>query len=223
MKMPLKFQSWFVHKRKREVATFVQDTEWSKSLELSLFHGGLLAFDLCKLELNWPEWLLVYSNLPETETFSNRFLHRSFKLGLLPLESFQDVDYQEMSLDSELEVFWEVVHESVNSILNVEARGRYPIGSAGDAEGSCLYRSLCFLADLHEPHGLLVDLTHLEYTWGDNLALRPPQFIFVHSIFAMVVADHQREAVAFLGEEQRTFSTNEEAIQFLIAQMLPQK
>jgi hypothetical protein len=77
-------------------------------------------------------------------------------------------------------------------------RGHYPPGSAGKDDALWIKWRLDEFDELARPDGLVVDCRGLDYTWGDDLHLRPrSRRVSDGSPFLLVIRPGQQEAFAF--------------------------
>ena len=60
---------------------------------------------------------------------------------------------------------------SHKDILVVKYSGKYGFGSSGNSDAKFMYAKGCFGLAAIEPLGVLIDLSELEYEWGDMLDL----------------------------------------------------
>lgn len=80
----------------------------------------------------------------------------------------------------------------------VTFRGHYRPGSAGKDDALWLKWRLDEFCELVRPNGLVVDCRELDYTWGDDLHLRPRSRRLPNaSLYRLVIRPEQQEAFAF--------------------------
>jgi hypothetical protein len=87
--------------------------------------------------------------------------------------------------------------ERTAALLRV--RGSYRPGSAGSEDARLIRWKIAALCDLVRPAALVVDVRELDYRWGDDLTLHPPQ---PSTLLRVVMREEQRAAlVPVLGSE----------------------
>jgi hypothetical protein len=81
----------------------------------------------------------------------------------------------------------------------VTYRGHYRPGSAGKHDALWIKWRLNEFYELARLDGLVVDCRELDYTWGDDLDLRPsPRHLPEDFPFRLVIRSEQQEAFAFV-------------------------
>lgn len=92
---------------------------------------------------------------------------------------------------------WELRHNQRIGGL-VVFRGHYRPGSAGYDDALWLKWRLDEFYELARPDGLVVDCRELDYTWGDNLHLRPRSELLSDRFpYRLVIRPEHQQAFAF--------------------------
>ena len=112
-------------------------------------------------------------------------------------------------------------------VLVVAFYGEYGIGSAGAPDAWYMSAIIKAGLDVHHPNGLIIDLSELNYVWGDNLDMVFSPGDLSTIPFAVVLGDRCKDAVGTLlncadsnqsiFDLDEFFETTDRAIEYLCA------
>ncbi len=101
-----------------------------------------------------------------------------------------------------------------NDFLKVKITGKYPYGSEGNNEGNYINSALEYSFRIIQPKKLIVDMSQLDYEWGDALIYAPfPVLINREFPYRLIVSEQNKSAIQSLyPSETRISDSIEKAI-----------
>jgi hypothetical protein len=206
---PIEFQiaTWYYHRKQPRLAIVWPVASPSNASAAHLFYAVKIAHEISKIEAVRPKEVFVFTISPFPNELLIRFQEHGIPVFFHTLTSFNAEEFEEVkqNLNNRISYF------SSGSDLSVWVKGDYPVGSAGDAHGKTIYYAICMLAEIYEPSRILVDLKELEYTWGDALSIRPPEFIFANSRIGIIINPEQKESFSYIMRDDLIFFSWEKA------------
>lgn len=204
---------WFIHHRIPRLALVWEGGELLEESGIELFYTTLLAFDFANAEGIRPKEVFIYTSKPTSNDLHKRFLERRLPVSFRPFLDFKSDEFQPFKLEVDLQINWCFEKSGQSTDLLISIEGKYPIGSHGDMEGKVIYYTLCMLAEQYLPARILIEVTKLDYSWGDELHFRPPQFIYVDSRIGLILSQEQKDSFSYAMREDRMFFSWEEALE----------
>jgi hypothetical protein len=117
-------------------------------------------------------------------------------MGGFNLDRLRDVSLAISKLTCDCRVWKSPRNRRVGGLIVF--RGHYPPGSAGKDDALWIKWRLDEFYELTRFDGLVVDCRELDYTWGDDLHLRPRARELPDDFpFLLVIAPEQQEAFAY--------------------------
>lgn len=123
-------------------------------------------------------------------------------MGGFSLDRLRDVSLAVSALACDCRVWESPRNRRVGGLVTF--RGRYLPGSAGKDDALWIKWRLDEFYELARPDGLVVDCRELDYTWGDDIHLRPRSRRVPEGFpFLLVIRPEQQEVFAFTEARER--------------------
>ncbi|MBQ0734208.1 hypothetical protein J9332_07785 [Aquimarina celericrescens] len=138
-------------------------------------------------------------------------------------ESKSEIELKELNPQelSEIEVSYLKGNSRITDyydILTIKYSGKYGIGSAGNSDAQYMYAKGEYGLNCYEPMGAILDLSNLEYEWGDMMDLvfnvGSNQYVDAEFPIALIIGEKCAEAIGTLihGINSKESATTEEWI-----------
>lgn len=215
-----KFWSWYWNKKDKELSIVLRE-DWDANTQFAVIYSGKFNYAFLRESAIGPEKLAIYAKEAPTKSQSQMLC----EIGWTTIEAFEGEmpdtsKWEELMPSVSVRMDWQVSKEKYGKLLSVKPCGKYPFGSEGDLEGAFIYFAMKYAVDTCKPDALLVDLTCLDYEWGDNLSIRPDPFCYLDSAVAYICKPDQVSALCGEAVSMETLFTSHEKAIFRIEQML---
>ncbi len=211
MKLSRFFEGWAMYPKYACLSKDIHGLVASPELDIQLFHIGMLARDFSREEGCWPKRIVLLGDAYESKALVKRFAMRNVELLISPILDLPSASKKAISFELGLEFSSEVSETERGKFLVIRFKGQYPRGSQGDAHGYFIYRMICLMAELQVPDAILIDLSALDYTWGDGLEVFPPEFVYGNSRIGILIHAEQVEPYSYVAAKDRMFFSAEDA------------
>lgn len=122
-------------------------------------------------------------------------------------ESKTEIELEELNPEELSEITIEYLKGSSRitnyyDILTIKYSGKYGIGSAGNGDAQFMYAKGEYGLNCYEPMGVILDMSELEYEWGDMIDLvfsvGSNQYVDAKFPTALVIGEKCQEAIGTL-------------------------
>jgi len=212
-----RFWSWYWDKKSKELS-IVFEKAWTPMTQFEIIWGARYHDIFLRESFIFAKKLAIYSIEDPEDIDVSTLTDLGYVINVYDSEMPDTSGWELLSPEIGVKVDWQISMEQIGRLLQFAPYGKYPSGSQGNLEGAFIYCAMKYAIDSIGPDAVIVDLTKLDYDWGDGLSLSPHPFCYLDSLIAFVCKPAQVQA--FTGEgisPERVFNSFENAISFLQA------